>query len=386
MTTEGVTPSGASGRDATIVMGWCGPDEHGITRFARQIASAAIHLGFAGEVMHEAQPLRLIGLVDRLTPETRLLHLQLNDWLFADAGLDADAFIGQVAERLQRRQVALAVTLHDLPQVSDGQALYLRRCRTYRHLIESAVGVVVSSEHESLLLQEALGETAAAAPGLRQYGTLPAVIPLPIDPLAPSRPAVGASTHLFDRTQRTEHGEPAPTIGIFGYVYPGKGHRDVVEEVAGMDPAPVVVAVGRASARHTELLDELTRVAGRRGILFRCTGYVPETELQNTLRGLTVPVAPHTHISASGSINSWLAAGRRPLVPAGRYVDELERRMPGAVWIYQPGELRPNVERAVAHPELTWLSEDVRVGPTTPMVAQRYLEWLRERAAEVADG
>ncbi|MGS0684420.1 hypothetical protein ACVBEQ_04535 [Nakamurella sp. GG22] len=387
MTAASVTPSGTSGLDATIVMGWCGPEQHGITRFARQIASAAISLGFAGAVMHEAQPHRLIGLVDRLPGETRLLHLQLNDWLFADAGLDADAFIDQLADRLRSRRVALAVTVHDLPQASDGPTLYQRRCGTYRHLIASAVGVVVSSEHESLLLQEALGDTAAAAtPEPRPHGTPLTVIPLPIDPLAPFRPTGTASTHLSDGTLRPEPGDPGPTIGIFGYVYPGKGHREVVEEVMGIDPAPVVVAVGRAAARHAELLDELTCFAGRRGILFRCTGYVPDSDLQDMLREVTVPVAPHTHISASGSINSWLAAGRRPLVPAGRYVDELERRMPGALWIYQPGELRPNVERAIADPELTWLSKDVQVGPTTLVVAQRYLEWLRQRAAEVAEG
>ena len=101
---------------------------------------------------------------------------------------------------------------------------------------------------------------------------------------------------------------------------------------------------------------------------------------------MTVPLAPHTHISASGSINSWIAAGRRPLVPAGRYVAELDRRMPGAVWIYQPGELLTCIKSAVAHPERTMLPNDFPVGPTTELVAGRYLDWVREQASSLPPG
>jgi hypothetical protein len=169
-------------------------------------------------------------------------------------------------------------------------------------------------------------------------------------------------------------------VGIFGYLYPGKGHREVLDELTGMDPAPTVMAIGRASDRHADLPDELSAVATRNGLSVRCTGYVADAQLAQQLRAVTVPVAPHTHISASGSINSWISVGRRPLVPAGRYVAELDSRMPGAVWIYQPGELRRKVEWAFAHPELTWLPPDVVVGPTTELVAARYLDWLREQA------
>ena len=380
MTTPDIAPPDAATRiDAAIAMGWSGPDDHGITLTARHIASAAITLGFGGAVLHEAQPDRLMNLVDRLPPSTRLLHLQVNDWLFADAGMDVDHTIATLADRLQRRRVALAMTLHDLPQRSNGDALYRRRCNTYRQMVAASVGVAVSSEHERLLLQEALRHTPAAEVSPVSAGG-PAgvplvVIPLPIEPMVTSGPTHGLPTPTLDRTRP---GDPvAPTIGIFGYLYPGKGHREVIEALTGMDSGPAVVAIGRASDRHTELLDDLTELAARRGIVFRCTGYVSDADLPGMLRSVTVPLAPHTHISASGSINSWLAAGRRPLVPAGRYVDELERRMPGSMWIYQPGQLRQSVERAIAQPELTWLPPDLRVEPTTRMVAQRYLEWLR---------
>ena len=65
-------------------------------------------------------------------------------------------------------------------------------------------------------------------------------------------------------------------------------------------------------------------------------------------------------------------------MPAGRYVTELDQRLPGAVWIYQPGELRRKIECAAAQPELTWLPTGLDIGPTTPIVAGRYLDWLRD--------
>lgn len=367
MTVPDAQAAGGARLDEQIALGWCGPNEHGIPRVARQIADAAKHLGFAGTVVHERDPSRLNDLIDLLPTATRLLHLHVNDWLFADARSDADGAVTELIQRLDDRRIRLSVTLHDVPQLSDGHALYRRRCNTYRLIVKSALGVVVASEHERVLLREALSEDPEAVDQVPM-----GVIPLPIDPMVPP-----------DRAAERDDPTP-PTIGIFGYLYPGKGHREVLEELMGLDPPLAVVAVGRASDRHTELIDELTAVANRSGIDFHCTGYVPDADLPRTLRRVSIPLAPHTHISASGSINSWIAAGRRPLVPAGRYVAELEQRIPGAVWIYPPGELRRNVERAAAHPELTWLPTGLSVGPTTPMVAGRYLDWLRQLATPIS--
>lgn len=359
-----------------IALGWCGPAEHGIPRVARQIAEAAGALGFTGTVTHERDPSRLNDVVDRLPPGTRLLHLHVNDWLFADAHSDADAAVMALLKRLANRGIRLSVTLHDIPQLSDGQALYRRRSNTYRLITRSAAGVLVSSEHERILLQEASADSPVPVKGV-PIG----VIPLPIDSMNPPIDRLAASQQV-NGDQRSESDNPTPsTVGIFGYLYPGKGHREVLEELSGIEPPLAVVAVGRASDRHTGLVEELTALATRNGIDFHCTGYVPDSELPRQLRRVSIPLAPHTHISASGSINSWIAAGRRPLVPAGRYVAELDQRIPGAVWIYQPGELRRQIERATVHPELTWLPTGLDVGPTTPMVAGQYLDWLRNLVA-----
>jgi hypothetical protein len=308
----------------------------------------------------------VVDLVAGLAPHVRLLHLHVSDWLFADAGVGAGHAIAGLVGALRDRGVALSVTLHDLPQPADGPDLYRRRAATYRGLVESAAGVVVCSEHERTLLEDAL---------LADGGRLPAdprallVIPLPIDPAEPT-PAGDASAMTR-------------TVGIFGYLYPGKGHREVLDDLSSCHPAVDVLAIGRASDRHRELVGELAEVAAGKGFSFRCTGYVPDAEVTARLRAPLVPVAPHTHVSASGSINSWIAAGRRPLVPAGRYVRELDRRMPGSVRTYEPGQLGSAVETAIEEPALTWLPRGTVVGPTTPAVAASYLTWLRARASRL---
>lgn len=340
--------------DRSIALGWAGPQEHGIIRLAGQIASAAHDLGFTGAVVAESEPTRIGDLVDRLPATTRLVHLHLNDWLLAAGPTPAAPVIADLAARLRRRKLLLTVTLHDLPQPADGADLYRRRSADYRSIVALAAGVVVSSEHERALLLDVLGDRPAVPIE---------VIPLPIDPL----PA----------TAWTPDATPV-TVGILGYLFPGKGHREVLTELAGM---PVtLLAIGRPSSGQDYLLADLEAAAQDAGVAFRCTGYVPDRQLTAELRRVTVPLAPHTRISASGSINSWIAAGRRPLVPAGRYVTELDARMPGSLRIYQPGGLRRAVETALADPCLTVPGPDVRVRPSTSEVAQHYLDWLRPLA------
>ena len=55
------------------------------------------------------------------------------------------------------------------------------------------------------------------------------------------------------------------TVGIFGYLYPGKGHREVLDELSSCQPAVDVFAIGRASDRHRELVGELTDSRHRQG-------------------------------------------------------------------------------------------------------------------------
>ena len=200
------------------------------------------------------------------------------------------------------------------------------------------------------------------------------VIPLPIDPMAPAerRPLIA------DEPTST-------TVGIFGYLYPGKGHREVLEELTGMDPAargrrgrPRIGSAYRTSRRADDgcapQWDRLPlhRLRSRLG-----TAADPAPGWRSRL--LRTPTSRHPAPSTPGSPP---AAGHW-FQPEGTST-ELDQRLPGAVWIYQPGELRQNVERAAVHPDLTWLPTGLDVGPTTAVVAGRFLDWVRILAGLVS--
>jgi glycosyltransferase involved in cell wall biosynthesis len=157
-------------------------------------------------------------------------------------------------------------------------------------------------------------------------------------------------------------------VAVLGFLYPGKGLEHVIDaagRVVARGRDVEVVNVGGVSTGHEGLVEELALRARLAGTRFSVTGYVPERDLVDVLRDVDVPVAAHLHVSASGSINTWIALGRRPIVLAGAYTRELAARMPGAVTIADDvAALGPAIERAVESPDSTWLGDDVQVGPS----------------------
>ena len=79
--------------------------------------------------------------------QPRRLHLHFSDRLWAS---DPAAAARRV-EALARRH-PLTVTLHDLPQPSDGDDSHRRRADCYRHVIAAARGVVCNSHWEAGLV------------------------------------------------------------------------------------------------------------------------------------------------------------------------------------------------------------------------------------------
>jgi len=323
------------------------PDpQHGVTVLARRIASAvAARTGRDAAVAPDA----LTGP----RPPARA-HLHFTDRLWASSPEAAAERIVALAAR-----VPLTVTLHDLPQPSDGARNLPRRSACYRAVVEAARGVVVNSEHEAALLAE---HTVT--------GHAPRVVPLPVD-LEPA-PAVRP--------------DPDGTAAVIGFVYPGKGHAELVEAVATLRhrgaPGPAgslgVVALGRASAGHEAETDALVAEAAARGVELAVTGYLSDAVLLDRCRRASVPVAAHRHVSASGSVATWIAAGRRPLVPDARYSREMAALRPGTLTLFDgddPEALAAAVARAAADPSSTWLGPDAATAPGLADVAEAYLTW-----------
>lgn len=326
-----------------------GPPEHGVTRCARQLSSAT-----GSPVISSFRDL----------PVDLPIHVHFTDRLFGRTAREAaEVFVSEAG----RHRAPITVTLHDIPQASDGAA-FDARTECYRQVIDCVSGVVVSSMHERLLL-----DAVAQRPvDIR-------VIPLPIH---------SATTE----PEPEPHDTVRNVVGVLGFVYPGKGHEEVLEAMRSLDTAVDLLSIGSASPGHEAMIDELACAAVRVGRSFDSTGFVPDADLDELLRSIAIPVAFHRHVSASGSINSWIAAGRRPLVPRSRYVEEIEANSPGTLWIHENSVdgLAAAMIEAVSHPDRTWQQPGVVPYPTLDRAAALYCALFREqsvpRALELPDG
>ncbi len=284
-----------------------GPAEHGVHRYARELAEAD-----GGGAVEGAD----------------VVQVHYTDRLFAPTAEESAAAFTVLAAGLD---APLVVTLHDVPP-DDGSVLQQRRARAYAAVVAVADRVVVNSAHE--------------AARLRAFSTVvPAVVPLPVQPLPPGPVP-----------------DPDGEVVVLGFLYPGKGHD---EALCALPPGVGLTALGRPSDGHADLVVELSALGP-----LTVTGYVPDDELAARLRAASVPLAPHRHVSASGSIGSWLAAGRRPLVPDVAYTREVAARLPGALWLYD--DLAPALAQALAEPGQTWLAPGTATGPDLAATAAAY--------------
>lgn len=312
-----------------------GDAQHGVDRCARALAEAAGRLDPAIELRRW----------DEVAGAQRL-HLHFTDRLWGSSAADAAAAVESLAAG-----ASLSVTLHDIPQPSDGEAAMQRRSDAYRRVVEAAAVVVCNSRHERRLLRDAIRIDADVA-----------VIPLPAAP--PDR--------------RPEPWQPRAEIGILGFFYPGKGHREAVDVAAALDPPIAVTAIGRAAPGHEEELAELERYAEARGVALTATGFLSDSAMLARARESAVPVVAHQHVSASGSLNDWLAAGRRPITIANDYFAEMAALRPGTVALVEPAELAHAVAAGLREPSGTWLSEGASTAPHLDDVAAAYLaRWAR---------
>lgn len=319
-----------------------GPAQHGVT--AAALAQAGVDPSGPGPAPRTVRREHVVGADDvaGLLAELRgrTVHAHVTDRLFGRTPEEAADVVVALA-----RECRLVVTLHDLPQPSDGTVNHPRRARAYAAVARAAAAVVVSSDHERRLLDRCLtgsGDDVAVT-----------VVPLPVPTFEPAGDPSEGDPSAAD--------EGAADVAVLGFLYPGKGHDAVLEALDGLPPGTGLRALGRPSDGHEDLVGQLAARAAALGRRFEVTGYVPDADLPRLLRSVLVPVAPHQHLSASGSIGSWIGAGRRPLVPVSDYADELLQRNPGAVLLYD--DLPTALERAVRDPASTWLAPGFRGRP-----------------------
>ncbi|MFT4395236.1 hypothetical protein ACLTEW_09915 [Gordonia lacunae] len=326
-----------------------GPRSHGVVRYAKSVFDAVS----VESADHRLAHMRTLGAgVASGLAECALVHVHVTDRLFGRTPSQARDNVLAMIAALRR---PVSVTLHDLPQPSDGRAMHAR-IDFFRSVARSATGVIVSSRHEASLFAEYVDASIDVE-----------VVPLLFDTVRVDKPSASA----------------ASTVGVLGYLYPGKGHLETLQAMSDLDPSIGFMALGTPSPGHEDLADDLAKIAADMGRRCTITGFLTDDELRRASAEVTVPVAYHRHMSASGSINSWISAGRRPLVPRTAYTDELAARSPGVLTMHANDDLalRAAIESAFANPASTWIDSAVTPSPTAADVGRTHERLLRRWSA-----
>ena len=329
-----------------------GPDRHGVVQHALRLARSA-------PVLADAL-VRVPSLPSPAVPTCAPVLVHVTDRLFGRSPEEAADRIVELAGA-----ATLCVSLHDVPQAGEGAAWSARRRTAYGRIASAAAHLIVASESERLLLVACVDEDPTA------LAARTSVIPLPVEAWP------GPAGSRADDRPRGEcpSGSPgAVDVGVLGFLYPGKGVEELIDAAAGLAGRVGVSNYGAGAPGHEDLVGALQARADRAVVPFRVTGYLSDPDLRTALRHTDIPVAPHRHVSASGSINTWLECGRRPVVAEGPYTRELARRLPGAVTLTT--DLRAGLARARAEPASTWLGPDVRLGPSWAEAARAHATLL----------
>jgi hypothetical protein len=327
-----------------------GPAGHGVVQYGADVASS---------VTGRRDGVRIAQVPDVADAEAVMtgsdrVHVHVTDRILGQSPEQAADVVERWASGCR-----ISVTLHDVPQPSDG-TMFGRRCAAYGRMAAAASATAVNSRHEQELWLAHIGVD------------VPAAIPL------------GARVERAPGAPR-DATTPDLAVLIAGFVYPGKGHLPAIRAAAAAaaelrrrenEPRRIVVrAIGAPSRGHEDDIAVLSEEAARLGVTFEVTGFLDERDFSDALRAPGVPLAAHEHVSASRSMLDWVEVGRRPLVVDSRYAREMDELRPGTMRRYRPDVLAGALVDAWLRPGDTWLSSDTPLTPTIDEVADRYLTW-----------
>lgn len=158
--------------------------------------------------------------------------------------------------------------------------------------------------------------------------------------------------HFVERRQLTQSPEEARAslglgqrrvVTLLGFVYGRKGHRYAVEAVPYLPEDVIMVYAGGPVAGRSFVYDLALSKARELelGDRFRITGYLSDEELETWIAATHLAILPFTDLSASGSLSSWISAGKPMLVSDLPGFREYARRVPGALNFFGPPEPWP---------------------------------------------
>jgi glycosyltransferase involved in cell wall biosynthesis len=349
-----------------------GRPESGVRRYGQHIADAVREHG--GVMVLEAEAGRVdegateLGEVAAELADAQVVILQWNRRGWGTRGRS----LVRLARFRRACRSALVVTLHDIFDRHGLRQRWLQpEAWSLRYLGRAADRVVVHSQVEVERLRGLIPpDRIAVIPHFVERRVLP------LDSSA-ARQRLG----LADRR----------IVTLLGFVYGRKGHRYAVEAVPSLPEDVIMVYAGGPVAGRSFVHDLATSKARELGLgdRFRITGYLSEDELETWLAATHLAILPFTDLSASGSLSSWIAAGKPMLVSDLPGFREYAERAPGALRVFSPNEpaalaaaIRNALDGSLPDPDpaVRALAEEL----TLERTAQRYLAVAEEAAVAAA--
>ena len=261
---------------------------------------------------------------------------------------------------------ALIVTLHDVFDRTGVRQRYLQPdVWSLRWLGRTADFIVVHSQIEVERLRGIIPvDRIRVIPHFVERRTLP---------LTPEQ--ARARLGLSDRR----------VVTLLGFVYGRKGHRYAVDAVPYLPDDVVMVYAGGPVAGRSYVYDLAMSKAADLGLgdRFRITGYLSEEELETWIAATNLAILPFTDLSASGTLSSWISAGKPMLASDLPGVREYARRVPGALNFFGPTEAWPlgaAINELMAGPLADPDEGVLKLGQELSMerTVERYLQVARE--------
>lgn len=174
-------------------------------------------------------------------------------------------------------------------------------------------------------------------------------------------------------------------VTLLGFIYGRKGHKPTVEAVPMLPDDVVVVFAGGPVAGKDKVIGVVRQRHRELGLgdRLRITGYLTEEDLEAWIAASHLALLPFRDLSASGSLSTWIAAGKPILCSDLPGFREYAARVPGALRIFgapEPAAIAAGI-RAQLDAGLPEVDETVirlREELTVTRTAERYLAVARE--------
>jgi glycosyltransferase involved in cell wall biosynthesis len=180
-------------------------------------------------------------------------------------------------------------------------------------------------------------------------------------------------------------------VTLLGFIYGRKGHVAAAEAIAALPPDVLVVFAGGNVAGRDKVLRTVEQLSREQGLAdrLRITGYLSEEEMETWMAASHLAILPFRDLSASGSLSTWIAAGKPMLTTDLDGFREVDARAPGALRFF------PSLDPAAIARAITAALDDDLTDPdprvvalreqlTVPRTVDRYLDVVREVAVRPA--